>query len=94
LPPAASLCDARQVLGQMETSVRQGDWNAVARLTGVLSQLRLAGTHEELGEHRRDLQRVLVAARVGRAGLVVSLTRVRAAAGFLKSRALPEVPEN
>jgi hypothetical protein len=38
--------------------------------------------HDALDEHRERLQKVLVTARIARAGLAASLSRVRAAARF------------
>jgi len=80
--------DTPDFLSCLEKSVRQGDWNLVAVLTDRIGGDRLPATPDECGERLRRLQNVLVAARIARANLAISLTRVRAAAGFTHARAL------
>ena len=46
-------------------------------------------TRHAIEERRRRVQKLLVMARVARAGLAASLVRVRAAAGFTRSSAIP-----
>jgi hypothetical protein len=80
--------DDADVLSRFEKCVRQGDWNAVARLTDRLGSIGVPVTRAELGERLRGLQNALVAARVARAGLVVSMARLRAAARFTDSHSV------
>jgi hypothetical protein len=81
------LAEEDDTLGRLEKCVRQGDWLAVARLTTLIGSTPVPATMDALGEHIRRLRKTLVAARIARAGLTVSLKRVRAAAGFTHSRA-------
>jgi len=83
------LPDPDDILSRLEKCVRQGDWNAAAGLKDELSADDFAATPEALAERLRRLQRALVAARVARANLGVSLGRVRAAARFSHSRRMP-----
>jgi hypothetical protein len=80
------LPEGGEILTRLEKSVRQRDWNAVSRLTSQLESVPLPASPSALGERLRHLQSVLVSARVGRAGLAVSLSRARAAASFTHSR--------
>jgi len=83
------LPDENNILSRLEKCIRQGDWDAVARLTGRIGDDPPFVTADAMGERLRDLRRALVAARIARGGLAVSLARVRAAARFTHSRALP-----
>lgn len=74
-------------LGCLEKHIRQGDWIAVARLTTLIAGIPLPVTADGLAEYISRLRQALVAARVARAGLTVSLWRVRAADRFSRSRA-------
>lgn len=78
--------DSATILDRLEKCVRQGDWNAVSRLTEQAAAEQLPVNADVLAERLRRLERVLIAARVGRAGLAVSLARSRAAAGFSRAR--------
>jgi hypothetical protein len=84
--PTPLLPDDGEILTRLEKSVRQGDWNAVSRLTNWLKAAPVPSNPVALAEHLHRLQSVLVSARVGRASLAVSLTRARAAASFTQSR--------
>jgi len=77
------------VLERLEKCLRQGDWNAVARLTALVRSTPPPATAEALGDHLRRLKRALVSARVARANLSLSSARLRAAAGFAHAGALP-----
>jgi hypothetical protein len=77
--------DEADVLGCLEKCIRQGDWSAVAGLTDRIGSDRLPETRDELAECILQLKRVLIAARVARANLATSLSRVRAAARFSSS---------
>jgi hypothetical protein len=80
------LPDDRDILDRLEKAVRQGDWNAVSRFTHQAATEQVPVTPDALAERLRRLERILVAARVGRAGLAISLGRARAAASFTHSR--------
>jgi hypothetical protein len=69
----------------LEKSVRQGDWNTVSRLIRQLETAAVPSAPAALAERLRRLQTILVAARIGRAGLAVALSRARAAASFTHS---------
>ncbi len=71
------------ILARLERSVRQGDWGAVSALTEQMAGQRHPENLDALAERLRGLQSALVAARVARTRLVASLTRARAAAGFI-----------
>jgi hypothetical protein len=78
-----------EVLDRFEKYIRQGDWNAAGRLTNRIANERLPADPKALNDRLRRLENVLVAARVARAGLAVSLARLRAAASFTHSRVPP-----
>src|ERR1700722_13425562 len=86
-PMPVPLAEEGDTLSRLEKCIRQGDWIAVARLTAQFGSVPLPVATDELGEYISSLGRTLVAARIARAGLTVSLRRVRAAAGFTRSRA-------
>jgi hypothetical protein len=77
------------ILSRLETCVRQGDWAAVTRLKDQLPADDFPATAQAIAERIRRLQSVLIAARVARANLGVSLGRLRAAAQFAHSRRIP-----
>jgi hypothetical protein len=81
--------DAADGLSRFEQAIRQGDWNAVARLTKAIASDTIPAAPDEIVQRLRRLERVLIAARVARANLGLSLSRVQAAGRFAHSRTLP-----
>lgn len=90
IPTPLWVADETDILCRLERFVRQGDWDAVSGLTVLLGSDALPVTRDALAEYIQRVQKVLAAARVSRAGLAVSLSRVRAAAGFTHTRALQQ----
>ena len=83
--PVRASDNSNDIFDRLEKSVRQGDWNAVPGLIRQLEAVPAPSTPAALAERFRRLQTILVAARIGRAGLAVALSRARAAAGFTHS---------
>jgi hypothetical protein len=79
---------------RLEGALRQGDWNAVARLTRQLRDEVIAEDPAALAERLECLKAAIVAGRVARAGLAVSLAQARAAARFTQSRKLAVCQES
>ncbi len=82
------MAEETDILAKLEKSIRQRDWSAVAAQTATFEWPALPLTEEALSDYSRRLQKLLVATRVARAELSVSLGRVRAAARFNNARVM------
>jgi hypothetical protein len=71
----------------LDKAVRHKDWNAVGELITLLPGENPPATAGARAEYVQRTQQVLAALRSARADLALSLSRVRAAAGFTLIRA-------
>ncbi len=84
--PHYSSAHSAHLLRTIREAVERGDWDTAATTSFAMPR-PAAYSEPELCDYRELLQETLVAARIARADMAVSLTRLQAASRFQDSAA-------